>query len=68
MNGKLKIDIIVYNFLKKYPEEEFNLSEIARGIDKSVPTVTRSIGRLIELDKVTMTNKRSMKLVRLNLS
>jgi biotin operon repressor len=62
---KSKIKEQVLEWMKLQPKEWFNMSEIARSIGKSSPTISKSIDKLKEEGVVEVLNKKSMKLVKM---
>ena len=55
---------LVIDFLKKDKDGVFNISEISRAVDKAPPTVTKVVEELEKEKKVTISNKKSMRLVK----
>jgi hypothetical protein len=51
--------------LEASPNSSFNLSEIGRAIGKAPPTIKRAVDKLHKNEKVLISDKRSMKLVKL---
>jgi len=59
-----EIEEKVMAFLEASPNSSFNFSEISRAVGKAPPTIKRVVERLQKLNKVSVTDKKSMKLVR----
>ena len=60
-----ELDDKILAFLKASPNSSFNFSEISRAVGKAPPTIKRAVERLANDEKVTIIDKRSMKLVKL---
>jgi Mn-dependent DtxR family transcriptional regulator len=59
-----EIEEKVMAFLEASPNSSFNFSEISRAVNKAPPTIKRVVERLQKLNKVSVIDKKSMKLVR----
>lgn len=55
----------ITTFLKSTPNTYYNMSEIARAIGKSSPTVSKAIEKLEQESKVMVADKKSMKLIKI---
>jgi predicted transcriptional regulator with HTH domain len=55
----------VIDFLKENKDKVLNISEISRGVDRAPPTITKVVEELEQEKKVTIMNKKSMRLVKL---
>lgn len=62
--SKKQIKKEIYEFLKE-ANDYLNLSEIAKGVDKSPPTILKYIEELETEGKLDVLNKKSMKLIKI---
>ena len=61
---KVEVKKNIIDFLKT-TKDSCNLSEIARAINRAPPTVMKYIAELSEEGKVSVSDKKSMKLIKL---
>jgi len=63
--NKIELKNKVIKFLKKNSDGFFNISEISRAVDRAPPTITKVVEELEQEKKVTIFNKKSMRLVKI---
>jgi predicted transcriptional regulator with HTH domain len=65
-SNRIELKNKVLSFLKSAPDGVFNISEISRAVDKAPPTITKVVEELEKEKKITILNKKSMRLIKIN--
>lgn len=65
-SNRIELKNKVLSFLATVPDGVFNISEISRAVEKAPPTITKVVEELEKEKKITILNKKSMRLIKIN--